>query len=428
MAALLRPTLLRPTLLIALAALLLHAVRRFEPLDSYAVPLWAAPPADAEVERHFSGSYLEARSLFRTRVAALGADVKLHTLPLPEPELRHLGLTIDAAVIPGAADRVLLHISGTHGVEGFAGSAVQSRVLELLANGSISGSSGQAKKRPTVVFVHALNPFGFALLRRFNEHNVDLNRNWLTPERFAARQAQDPNAYGYQDVHELLNPPTASDGADAWSFWPRAVKYLVTKGFDPIKRAVVSGNYHSPESIYFGGARREPSLELLEKFLRDHVKLAAVAKFGMIDVHTGLGAAGVDTLLMQRETNLELARSAFHGDVYADKVVHTDSSANDVSKGYDGTEGFVYDGIASLLPASTQKVLFAQEFGTVPGPFVLQAMTEEHALYRENSTRRMPAAERLRDVFYLHQSASWKHSVLERGVDVFEKLYAFLAA
>jgi hypothetical protein len=29
------------------------------------------------------------------------------------------------------------------------------------------------------VLVHALNPFGFAMLRRWNEEGVDLNRNAL---------------------------------------------------------------------------------------------------------------------------------------------------------------------------------------------------------------------------------------------------------
>jgi hypothetical protein len=33
-----------------------------------------------------------------------------------------------------------------------------------------------ANDEPTLVFVHAVNPFGFANNRRVNEENIDLNR------------------------------------------------------------------------------------------------------------------------------------------------------------------------------------------------------------------------------------------------------------
>jgi hypothetical protein len=48
-------------------------------------------------------------------------------------------------------------------------------------------------KLPTIVFVHALNPFGFKHHRRVNEDNVDLNRNFLTAEEWVEVKALDPN-------------------------------------------------------------------------------------------------------------------------------------------------------------------------------------------------------------------------------------------
>jgi hypothetical protein len=192
-----REALLR-AFLAALAALLLHAYNDFAPMDSYLPSV----PVNASVETHFSESYYQARALFRARTEAAGAQ--LFSLPLEH--LQALDLTVDVAVLPGASDHVLLHISGTHGVEGFAGSAIQAALLERAAS-SPSSSGGQ---KPTVIFVHALNAYGFAKLRRFNEHGVDLNRNWLTPEEFKERQARDPNRLGYLDVYELLNPTQSS--------------------------------------------------------------------------------------------------------------------------------------------------------------------------------------------------------------------------
>jgi hypothetical protein len=64
-------------------------------------------------------------------------------------------------------ERVVVHVSGTHGVEGYAGSAVQAAALHQL--------SLQAKEvltdasLPTLVFVHVLNPYGMKNNRRVNE-------------------------------------------------------------------------------------------------------------------------------------------------------------------------------------------------------------------------------------------------------------------
>ena len=107
---------------------------------------------------------------------------------------------MDAAIFRGDPEKVMLHISGTHGPEGFAGSAIQAAILDQLAAKPLS------KDDPTVVFVHALNPYGFANNRRVNEDNVDLNRNYLTDEEFEAARARDPNIGGYVTHDALLNP------------------------------------------------------------------------------------------------------------------------------------------------------------------------------------------------------------------------------
>lgn len=402
-------------ILIVLVALLVHAYNDFMPVDSY-LP---SSSANASIEAHFSNSYYEARSLFRSR--AKSADAKLFSLPLEH--LRSLDLTLDIAVLEGSRDRVLLHISGTHGVEGFAGSAIQAVLLERAA------SPSSAKNKPTVIFVHALNAYGFAQLRRFNENGVDLNRNWLSPEEFRERQARDPNRLGYLDVYELLNPKELS-GVKNW-FWVKGIAHLITKGFDAVKKATIGGNYRFPQTLFYGGTELEPSLALLQEFLQEHVEFDDLTKFAMVDVHTGLGPAGVDTLMLGEESDMAVARSVFHGPEYTDKVVFVHDNENPVSRGYDGVGGFTFDGVAKLLGPHTKgnTLLFCQEFGTVPGVFILKAMVEENSIYHHSSSpvSRLPYAQKLRDVFYLHQSASWKSEVLRRGIDVYDRLYAYLS-
>ncbi|KAF1778936.1 Protein of unknown function DUF2817 [Phytophthora cactorum] len=374
-----------PALTALLVALALHTYNDFVPVDSY---FPSSTTTNASVEAHYSDSYYQARALFRSRAKAAGA--KLFSLPLEH--LKSLDLTVDVAVLEGSSERVLLHISGTHGVE--------------------AASPSSTKNKPTVIFVHALNAYGFARLRRFNEHGVDLNRNWLTPVEFKERQEKDPDRLGYMNVYELLNPKELS-GVKNW-FWVKGVMHLATKGFDAIKQATIGGNYRFAQTLFFGGTELEPSLALLQNFLREHIDFNAVTKFAMIDVHTGLGPAGVDTLMLGAGSDMTVARSVFTDPEYANKVVFVHDNKNPVSRGYDGVGGFTFDG----------------EFGTVPGVFILKAMIEENTMYHHGSSSasRLPYAQKLRDVFYLHQSSSWKSEVLRRGADVYDRLYAYLSS
>jgi hypothetical protein len=63
----------------------------------------------------------------------------------------------------------------------------------------------------TLVLVHAVNPYGFHNDRRVNEDNIDLNRNFLTPEQFEMAWSRDPNFAGYVDADSLFNPEYMSD-------------------------------------------------------------------------------------------------------------------------------------------------------------------------------------------------------------------------
>lgn len=255
---------------------------------------------------------------------------------------------------------------------------------------------------------------------------MDINRNWLTPENFSALASGDPNAYGYMDVFDVLNPSSLSGAAN--SFWAKAAYYLSTKGFAAIKRATVSGNYQFPKSIFYGGSELQPSLRILRDFLTEHVELDRVHSFALIDVHTGLGAPGVDTLLTGAGCDVESVKKVFRG--FEDKVVSVRAGGgNDVSQGYDGSFGFIVDGIAALLPPQSHKnnVLVMQEFGTVAGPFVLKAVSEENFVFHAAPSERLAYAEKLRDVFYLHRSPSWKRDVLTRGLSVFDNVYAHVS-
>src|SRR5260221_221039 len=122
--------------------------------------------------RYFAKDYQDARKKFLKAAEAAGAALDhfrhpTETGPDGQP------LYIDTAWFgPTDATTILLALSGTHGAEGFCGSAAQLLWIE----------EGRAKDLPkgvAVLKVHAVNPFGFAHWLRVNEGNVDLNRNWI---------------------------------------------------------------------------------------------------------------------------------------------------------------------------------------------------------------------------------------------------------
>ena len=137
-----------------------------------------------------------ARRRTRFCAAATAAGAAAGTFPISAGT----DLTIDAAIFgTDRPRRVVLITSGLHGVEGFFGSAVQLALMDNLP------AARQPPDGAAVIMLHALCPFGFDQLRRTNEDNIDLNRNFL---KSGDSYAGSPP--GYAELDPLLNPPRAS--------------------------------------------------------------------------------------------------------------------------------------------------------------------------------------------------------------------------
>src|SRR5512143_338848 len=147
----------------------------------------------ATLQTAFAPDYATARARFRAAAAARDAAQTEYLHPAargPSGET----LAIDLAVLgPRDAEALLVVSSGTHGVEGFCGSGIQVALLEdpaitcTLTGGPLA-----------LALVHAVNPYGFAHIRRTNEDNVDLNRNFLDFD------APLPSSAAYAEVHGFI--------------------------------------------------------------------------------------------------------------------------------------------------------------------------------------------------------------------------------
>ena len=142
-----------------------------------------------------------------------------------------------------------------------------------------------------VVLVHILNPYGMAWLRRVNEGNVDLNRNFLGPDE---DYVGAPEAYGKFD--SFLNPrsPPSMD-----FFLIRAVWLIARYGMPALRQTVAGGQYEFPKGLFFGGKRLEQGPLQCQTYVAEH--LATAEHVVAIDVHTGLGKYGEDTLLVEEK-------------------------------------------------------------------------------------------------------------------------------
>jgi hypothetical protein len=228
----------------------------------------------------FSPDYATARRRFRQAAQDAGWTLEAHAVGGAGPDGTQL--TIEAAFTePRPAGKVLVVSSGLHGVEGFFGSAVQ---LALLAR-------WRERREPAAqyLFLHALNPFGFAWLRRVSEHNVDLNRNFLLPG-----QAFSGSPPGYAALDPLLNP--RSPPAPWEPFRLEALWAVARTGMRSLKEAIATGQYDFPRGLFFGGAGPEPTQELLRQHLPRW--LAGARDVVHLDLHAGLGRRGECRLIV----------------------------------------------------------------------------------------------------------------------------------
>ena len=247
---------------------------------------------------NFRNTYKECRELFLSNLQNF-TNVQQYKYPIGTKDE---DLSIDVAVFKGKSDKILIHISGTHGPEGYAGSAVQSSILRHMAKEQLYSTNNDNNDLPTLILVHALNAYGFHHNRRVNEDNIDLNRNFLTLADFEMVTNRDPNFAGYVNLDPAYNPTsmpfTTTIFNDIYVYLLSAY-YMLKYGFTYCKRALVAGNYYKKTGLGYGGDRLSASANALIDVITNKLHVPKKAKnIVLIDVHTGLGSPGVDTLMV----------------------------------------------------------------------------------------------------------------------------------
>ena len=302
-----------------------------------------------------SATYPIARAAFRAAADAAGATVHTFEHPLRGPEGESLGIDV-AELGPRDAATVVLVVSATHGVEGYCGSALQTQWL--------THHAGERPHQLRLVNIHALNPYGMAWVRRVNEDNVDLNRNFVDWSQPA------PSNADYDGIADLVVP--AEWTADEQQRTLEALLALVAEwGFPKVQAVVSGGQYAHPKGVFYGGTGPVWSHRWLRGWCADN--LGDAQRVIIVDLHTGLGPWG----------HGELIASAAPGEPMFDRAAALWPDAKSMLAGDSVSATLAGDwlNIADQLAPHAEVTPICIEYGTVDGIAVLQSLRADAWLH-----------------------------------------------
>ena len=237
-------------------------------------------PTSHVYSESFHTIYDDVRESLANRVEALkkdGVSLEHTTHAIDEND----GLYIDNLLIPATETNknLIVITTGVHGIEGYIGSVMLDVFFDEIFPTLDLTSTG-------VLVVANVNPYGMKYMRRYNENNVDLNRNFIEDwENFDLSSNKE-----YPKVDKFLQP----EGKIGNAFWHEAEFYLalakeaIFTGASTISDALLTGQYEYPEGVYYGGNGDEASTTYLKGVFANCLD-SAYENIIHVDIHSGYG-------------------------------------------------------------------------------------------------------------------------------------------
>jgi hypothetical protein len=237
----------------------------------------------------FPKSYADSRKRFLAAAKAAKASLTSYANPNKGPEGE--ALATDCAWLgPKGAEVVFVLISGTHGVEAFCGAGA---VIDVLK------ARPRLPRGTAILAVHAINPHGFAWIRRVTEEGVDLNRNFI--DDFA----NPPANPGYDELADAILP-LALEGPDYEEAQRKIAAYREKHGLAGLHVAWSGGQYKHEKGLFFGGFGPTWSHRTHASII-DDFGLAKRRHVIVVDYHTGLGPHGYGELICAHQPGSKAA-------------------------------------------------------------------------------------------------------------------------
>ncbi len=352
----------------------------------------------------FGATFGEARDKFLAAARVAGAITHRYDNPTKGPAGEPLSTDI-ARLGPDDASKIVVAISGTHGAEGFSGSGFQ---VDWLATVGAAGLPADT----AALFIHAINPYGFAWTRRVTEEGNDLNRNYVDHDK------PYPVNEGYLEIADVLVPADFSDrgikAADA-----KLAAYRQKVGDVAYFRAMSGGQYSHPDGMFFGGGGPSWANRTLHSIADKYLK--GRSDVAVIDFHTGLGPYGYGEPITHYDIDSpgSCRVRAFWGEsVTESKRGQTASQARD---------GLGHYGLNRvLLEPETRLTMCTLEYGTFDRESGQRAFRADHWLHKYGDPlgkEAGPVRAAMRRQFY-PDTDDWKEAVLFRGHQVVRQAIA----
>ena len=244
-------------------SIILSAVRQPEVEESYAY-------SDS-----FYDSYEEIRTHLQELTGELGVEISSYAVDEND------GLYIDSFYLPSTKEKTNLVVltTGVHGMEGYIGATMLDVFFQEVYPTLDTANTG-------VLVVANVNPYGMKYFRRYNENNVDLNRNFILDwDNFDLSSNKE-----YPKVDTFLGP-TGKIGNGLWhevGFYLSLAKTAITEGADTVSDALLTGQYEYPQGVYYGGNGDEASTVYLKDVFSQCLD-SAYENIVHIDIHSGYG-------------------------------------------------------------------------------------------------------------------------------------------
>lgn len=347
-------------------------------------------PLDSDI---FPISYQAARQQWLKRIAEL--NIQKQMLPFvcagSGPENEEL---VSDTVWIGAenAERVVVVIAGTHGVEGFAGSAIQIDLLRLLIKGVAALPENTA-----LLLLHALTPWGYAWSRRCDADGVDLNRNVVD---FSQPLPETP---------DYLKLRPALFATDIEQRQRACLAFSEQYGRTALEKAISGGQYTDPDGPFYGGKQPAHGRRVCEELIR-HYALQQ-RRLAVVDLHTGLGLYGYGEIICDHAPDSAGATIArqWYGDAVTLPLAGTSSSVPKI-----GLLDYLWHGVMH-----DEGCYITLEFGTFSTDQLFDVLLKDHQLWArpDNQSDRLAHSAIMRHHFCPADPA-WREMVLFRGRQV----------
>ena len=354
----------------------------------------------------FYNSYEDIRSHLKDRVNSLrvdGVTVEVSEYAVDESD----DLYIDNIYLPSESEKKNLVVltTGVHGMEGYIGSVMLDVFFDEIYPKLDKETTG-------ILIVANVNPYGMKYMRRYNENNVDLNRNFILDwDSFDLSSNKD-----YPEVKEFLQPE-GKIGNALWhevGFYLSLAKEALTKGADKVSDALLTGQYEYAQGVYYGGTGDEISTKYLKGVFNDCLD-GEYENIVHIDIHSGYGPRYNMVIFNSVfETMTEAETKAAFG---YDYVISHDSESFYATTG--DTTDFFYRLAQSK---SSEKELFSTcfEFGTIGDSFIDSILSlkytvdenRQHWYPTENEISSEVVKENYNELFYPTEK-EWREKTVE---------------